>query len=80
MIWVMWLAMLPAMPQGEKVGGGGGGGGRLAHLEEGIWFVSRLLHGLKQCKVTSLVLLNILAHMWKQDQSKKPLSLQDTMW
>ena len=79
MTWVIWVAKLPAMPQWEKVGEGGGGGG-LAHLEEGIRFVSRLLHGLKQCKVTSLVLFNILAHMWQQDQSKKPLSLQDTMW
>ena len=72
MAWVIWVAMFPAMPQWEKVWGGGGW---LAHLEEGIWFVSRLLHGLKQCKVTSLVLLDILAHMWQQDQSKKPLSL-----
>ena len=50
----------------------------VAHLEEGIWLVSCLLHGLEQCKVTPLVLLNILPHMWQQDQCKKPLSLQGT--
>ena len=64
----MRVTRFPAMLERREGGGGNWGATEIvAHLEEGIWFVSCLLHGLKQCEVTPLVFLNILPHMWQQD-------------
>lgn len=46
------------------------------YLEEGIWLVGGLFHGLEQGKMTPLVVLYVLAYLRQQDQGKEPLSLQ----
>ena len=43
------------------------------YLEEGVWLVGGLLHGLEQGKVEALVGLDVVAHVGQQHQGQESL-------
>ena len=64
---------------GQRRAGQGRAGQGRADLEECIWLVGGLLHGLEQGKMAALVLFNIMPDMGQQHQRQEPLRLRTDM-